>query len=215
MLLQVLSNPELREKYDKHGSQGLQVDFVDASMIFGMLFGSELFEPLVGEFLIAAATSKGRELSEAEIIAMQDARIGKLVVSLQSRLAPFVQGEKEAFREVQSINAEQLAAASFGEVMLQTIGRVYESEAGIALGNVFEVGFHKLRRTGQNIRCSSRQSGMIGGRSLCKSTLPSCCCLVHGEEWPADKELVFQLGAHAAMRHKFSAAQMHANSNVL
>jgi hypothetical protein len=36
-----------------------------------MLFGSELFEPIVGEFLIAAATSKGRELSEKEINLMQ------------------------------------------------------------------------------------------------------------------------------------------------
>lgn len=61
---QVLSNPELRTRYDKHGSAALDVEFVDPSMIFGMLFGSELFEPIVGEFLIASATSKGRELSE-------------------------------------------------------------------------------------------------------------------------------------------------------
>jgi hypothetical protein len=46
---------------------GLDVEFVDPSMIFGMLFGSELFEPIVGEFLIASATSKGRELSEKEV----------------------------------------------------------------------------------------------------------------------------------------------------
>lgn len=69
--LQVLSNPELRAKYDKYGSSGLDVEFADPSMIFGMLFGSELFEPIVGEFLIAAATSKGRELTEKEINHMQ------------------------------------------------------------------------------------------------------------------------------------------------
>lgn len=68
---QVLSNPDLREKYDKHGTAGLDVEFVDPSTIFGMLFGSELFEPIVGEFLIATATSKGRELSEKEINHMQ------------------------------------------------------------------------------------------------------------------------------------------------
>jgi curved DNA-binding protein CbpA len=32
---QVLSNPELRAKYDKHGATGLDVEFVDPSMIFG------------------------------------------------------------------------------------------------------------------------------------------------------------------------------------
>lgn len=71
LLLQVLSNPELRAKYDKYGSAALDVEFADPSMIFGMLFGSELFEPIVGEFLIAAATSKGRELTEKEVNLMQ------------------------------------------------------------------------------------------------------------------------------------------------
>lgn len=71
VVLQVLSNPELRAKYDKYGSAALDVEFADPSMIFGMLFGSELFEPIVGEFLIAAATSKGRELTEKEINHMQ------------------------------------------------------------------------------------------------------------------------------------------------
>jgi hypothetical protein len=70
-MAQVLSNAELRAKYDKYGSAGLDVEFADPSMIFGMLFGSELFEPIVGEFLIAAATSKGRELTEKEINHMQ------------------------------------------------------------------------------------------------------------------------------------------------
>lgn len=69
--LQVLSNEELRAKYDKYGSAALDVEFADPSMIFGMLFGSELFEPIVGEFLIAAATSKGRELTEKEVNFMQ------------------------------------------------------------------------------------------------------------------------------------------------
>jgi curved DNA-binding protein CbpA len=68
---QVLSNPELRAKYDKYGAAGVDVEFVDPSMIFGCLFGSELFEPIVGEFLIAAATSRGRELSEKEVTLMQ------------------------------------------------------------------------------------------------------------------------------------------------
>lgn len=71
IIQQVLSNPELRAKYDKYGAAALDVEFADPSMIFGMLFGSELFEPIVGEFLIAAATSKGRELTEKEINHMQ------------------------------------------------------------------------------------------------------------------------------------------------
>jgi hypothetical protein len=53
---------------------------------------------------------------------LQETRIAKLLVQLKTRLAPFIAGEAEAFREVQAINAQQLAAASFGSVMLQVGG---------------------------------------------------------------------------------------------
>ena len=80
------------------------------------------------------------------------ARIAKLLVKLKHRLTPFEIGEQEAFRDVQTINAEQLATASFGEVMLHTVGRVYASEANIHAGNIFEVGITKIRRTGTNLK---------------------------------------------------------------
>ena len=38
---QVLSNPDLRERYDKHGEQALDVDFMDSAEFFTMLFGSD------------------------------------------------------------------------------------------------------------------------------------------------------------------------------
>lgn len=57
-----------------------------------------------------------------------------------------------AVAHTQSINAEQLAAASFGSVMLQTIGRVYQTEADIYQGNALLGGLGKLRRAGNSIR---------------------------------------------------------------
>jgi DnaJ domain/X-domain of DnaJ-containing len=152
---QVLSNPDLRARYDAHGAAGLDVEYVDPGVVFGALFGSELFEPIVGEFLIAAATRRGRELSERELAALQEARIGKLLVSLKARLAPFLAGEAEAFREVHTVNAAQLAAASFGSVMLVAVGRVYMGEAGIfSAGNPLLGGLGKLRRAGDSIKCA-------------------------------------------------------------
>ena len=50
---QVLCNPQLREQYDKHGKKGLDVDFMDTGAFFNMLFGSDMFEPYVGELLIS------------------------------------------------------------------------------------------------------------------------------------------------------------------
>lgn len=52
---QVLSNEELRRKYDEHGCDGLDVNFMDGGEFFNMLFGSDQFEHLVGELLIATA----------------------------------------------------------------------------------------------------------------------------------------------------------------
>ena len=51
--LQVLANPDLREKYDSHGIEGLDVNFMDGAEFFNMLFGSDSFEHLVGELIIA------------------------------------------------------------------------------------------------------------------------------------------------------------------
>ena len=46
---QVLSNDELRAKYDKEGKQALEEHgLVDSSHFFAMLFGSEPFEYLIG-----------------------------------------------------------------------------------------------------------------------------------------------------------------------
>ena len=43
--MQVLSNPELRERYDKHGEQALDVDLMDSAEFFTMLFGSDRCGP--------------------------------------------------------------------------------------------------------------------------------------------------------------------------
>lgn len=53
---------------------------------------------------------------------------------------------------LQGINSQQLAAASFGSVMLQTVGRVYQTEADIYQGNPLLGGLGKLRRAGHSIK---------------------------------------------------------------
>lgn len=52
LALQVLSNEETRAKYDQSGRAGLDVSVVDSMQFFGMLFGSEAFEYLVGELKV-------------------------------------------------------------------------------------------------------------------------------------------------------------------
>ena len=58
-LLQVLSNADLRAKYDAHGVEGLDVNFMDTAEFFSMLFGSESFDHLLGELSLARMTRYG------------------------------------------------------------------------------------------------------------------------------------------------------------
>ncbi len=53
--LQVLGDAELRRRYDAHGAEGLDVTFMDGADFYNMLFGSELFEYLIGELALATA----------------------------------------------------------------------------------------------------------------------------------------------------------------
>lgn len=53
----MLSSPELRARYDKGGKEGLaDVDFMDGGSFFSMLFGSDQFDHIIGELVMAAAT---------------------------------------------------------------------------------------------------------------------------------------------------------------
>lgn len=52
---QVLADPKLRAQYDKNGTEGLNVDFMDGVCFFSMLFGCEQFEYLIGEMFIASS----------------------------------------------------------------------------------------------------------------------------------------------------------------
>lgn len=65
-LVQVLGNPELRERYDRHGTEGLDVAFMDSADLFVMLFGSDRFEHLIGELTIAAQARSGHDMAQAQ-----------------------------------------------------------------------------------------------------------------------------------------------------
>lgn len=49
----MLCNPELRRRYDAHGSEGLDVNFMDSGEFFNALFGSDKFDHLVGGWVKA------------------------------------------------------------------------------------------------------------------------------------------------------------------
>mmetsp|Transcript_5480 Transcript_5480/g.15254 ORF Transcript_5480/g.15254 Transcript_5480/m.15254 type:complete len:513 (+) Transcript_5480:529-2067(+) len=151
---QVLSNPKLRAQYDRHGSEGLEANFIDASVFFGMLFGSEKFEHLVGELMISWTARCGADLSANELQRQGAKRERALVVNLTGLLQPYVDGDASGFREAMKEEAKQLASASFGDLMLARIGEAYVTQANIRMSGALTSA---MSRVAQNWKLLQNQ----------------------------------------------------------
>mmetsp|Transcript_804 Transcript_804/g.1705 ORF Transcript_804/g.1705 Transcript_804/m.1705 type:complete len:544 (-) Transcript_804:2563-4194(-) len=134
---QVLSNEDLRVKYDQSGKDGLTNEkMIDATAFFAMLFGSERFDHLVGRTSLATMAAAGAELKRDEMRLLQERREQRLAVKLAALLQSYLDGGEEVFVKAMGDHAADLAKASFGVVMLHTVGVIYESAANQFMGSL-------------------------------------------------------------------------------
>jgi curved DNA-binding protein CbpA len=130
---QVLSNEALRANYDKNGKESMENhDFMDSNAFFAMIFGSEDFEPLVGELQVAMMMGGDMENYTPDLVKFkQRKREVQCALSLVERIEPFLSGaeNEQAFKERVKRDATELAETSFGGTLLHTIGYVYEQQS--------------------------------------------------------------------------------------
>jgi curved DNA-binding protein CbpA len=159
---QVLSNEQLRAKYDKGGSssiQGEQVDLFDSSTLFSLVFGSADFEQFVGELQLSLMQQQDEDVPLAFLEHKQLKREVTCALALAAFLEPFVEGREADFKTVAEAKAAELSGTAFGQVLLLVIAGVYAAKAEQFLG--FQVGASlppRRARASERARTSARES---------------------------------------------------------
>lgn len=144
---QVLSDPELRAKYDKDGRGGLSADKtetvddiqkVDPALLFAFLFGSDKFNDYVGRLAMATSASIGDspKITPQDARKLQRRRCTRLAILLAERLKIWTQEDYDLATTTWKTEAEDLSKASYGWHMVQTIGKVYCISAVQFLGSL-------------------------------------------------------------------------------
>jgi len=137
---QVLSNEELRAKYDMQGKAALETSaLVDPTSFFAMLFGSEPFEHLIGELKLATMFAHG-DADESYLAYKQKRREVLCALTLAGLLRQFEHGDEGEFEADMHREAQALVQAPVGVALVWTCGYIYEHKGQQALGGLEAVG---------------------------------------------------------------------------
>ncbi|KAL3923062.1 MAG: hypothetical protein SGILL_001869 [Bacillariaceae sp.] len=165
---QVLSDPELRAKYDKDGRDGLSGDKTsgndinkpDPSLLLAFLFGSDQFYDYVGRLAVSTSAMLGDtpKLSLKEARTLQERRVTRLALKLVERISPWVESQ-DIYEGEWTAVAESLSKASYGWELLQLIGMAYEVSAIQFLGSKDSgLGLPSITKWAQGRKAGSRMA---------------------------------------------------------
>jgi hypothetical protein len=135
----VLSNDQLRAKYDRNGLEATKdAQLIDSHVFFTMLFGSDRFEPFVGQLALSTMAEVWMNegtLGVKECERMQIQREVRCALNLADVLQRFLDTRDEvSFEACMAHEAGVLVNTPFGEELLHAIGWVYANKADQWLG---------------------------------------------------------------------------------
>ena len=118
---------------------------MDSKAIFEMIFGSEKFEPILGELKLSQMMNM-KEDEPAELLEFrQRKREVQLAVNLVKSLDLYISGKpqwEDDFQNFHTLNAQELSANPMGKMMLGKIANVYIEQATQNLGGLKSMGAH-------------------------------------------------------------------------
>merc|ERR1712137_819145 len=133
MAYEVLSDPEKREAYHRHGKAGIEIGEVDPRALFSMLFGGGRFDSYICELNffngVGGPEEEETEEKEKEAEKAQKERVEFLKAELIEKLKPWMEGNAKAFADSILAEAEDLRNESYGSGLLHHLGYIYENEA--------------------------------------------------------------------------------------
>ena len=142
---QVLSDPELRAKYDVEGKEGLSADRTDVAgndmkpdpaLLFAFLFGSDKFSDYLGTLAMAtsALVADSPKIGPKEARIVQQRRVTRLAIKLAERLEIWTKEDYDGAKAIWESAATDLSQASYGAELVHLIGKVYSLSAHQFLG---------------------------------------------------------------------------------
>jgi curved DNA-binding protein CbpA len=173
---QVLSDEKLRASYDLRGKEGVEdAPKMDSSALFSIIFGSEKFEPLIGELKVASymqqamAQANGQVTEEPPLLTKfrQRKREVQCAVNLVAKLQPYVDsnGNIELYQSLLLEEVKELSSSPVASSLLSTIGLAYVEYAKQESSTLdsMNVGFQQASRgfmTRWNIASSGISAAM-------------------------------------------------------
>eukprot|EP00602_Paraphysomonas_sp_CaronLab_P007527 CAMPEP_0185019430 /NCGR_PEP_ID=MMETSP1103-20130426/2045_1 /TAXON_ID=36769 /ORGANISM="Paraphysomonas bandaiensis, Strain Caron Lab Isolate" /LENGTH=553 /DNA_ID=CAMNT_0027549749 /DNA_START=109 /DNA_END=1770 /DNA_ORIENTATION=+ len=142
---QVLSDEKLRARYDQHGKGGVEeAPKMDPGALYAMIFGSEKFEPLIGELQLASQMQSEVDTDSKvhpKLRAFhQKKREVQCAVNLAQKLQLYVDGDEEGFAKAMDEEAVELSQSAFGGTLLHLIGTIYEEQGRAEVGGLGGLG---------------------------------------------------------------------------